>query len=37
MPTPPNTNFPIQAYIQTMYVQNMKYKQYPNKQIALSH
>ena len=27
---PPNTNFPIQAYIQTIYVRNMKYKQYPN-------
>ena len=26
---PPNTNFPIQAYIQTIYVRNMKYKQYP--------
>ena len=27
---PPNTNFPIQAHIQTIYVWNMKYKQYPN-------
>ena len=26
---PPKTNFPIQAYIQTKYVRNMKYKQYP--------
>ena len=33
----PNTKFPIQAYIQTIYVRNMKYKQYLNKQTTLSH
>ena len=26
---PPNTNFPKQAYIQKIYVQNTKYKQNP--------
>ena len=34
---PPNSNIPKQAYIQTMYVQNDKYKQYPNMQTTLSH
>ena len=34
---PPNTNELIQAYIQTMYVRNMKYMQYLNMQITLSH
>ena len=34
---PPNTKFPKQAYIQTIYVQNMKYKQYSNYQTTLSH
>ena len=34
---PPNTNFLKQAYIQTIDVQNMKYKQYPIWQTTLTH
>ena len=34
---PPKTNIPIQAYIQTIYVRNDKYKLYPNMQTSLSH
>ena len=33
----PNSNIPKQAYIQTMYVRNDKYKLYPNMQTTLSH
>ena len=33
----PNSKFPKQAYIQIMYVRNIKYKQYPNMQTTLSH
>ena len=33
---PSKTNIPKQAYIQIVYVQNMKFKQYPNKQTTLS-
>ena len=28
---------PTQAYTQTIYVRNDKYKQYPNKQTTLNH
>ena len=34
---PLNSNIPKQAYIQTMYVQNDKYKLYPNMQTTLCH
>ena len=34
---PPNSDIPKQAYIQTMYVQNNKYKVYPNMQTTLNH
>ena len=34
---PPNRNITKQAYIQTMYVRNDKYKLYPNMQTTLTH
>ena len=34
---PPNSNIPKQVSIQTMYVQNDKYKLYANMQTTLSH
>ena len=34
---PPITKLPIQAYIQIIYVRNMKYKKYPIWQTTLTH
>ena len=34
---PPKSKYPIQAYIQTIYVRNIKYKEYPIWQTTLTH